>query len=611
MNTPINVCSALRQGSSYAKSFFHQVKALTEVGYDLNSITVVVDGDTLTDASLIEAQSDPRVRFVFEGPPPASACFMDVRSIAWARTANLALEDSLSTPSEFTLWVESDLTFPCDLIELLMEPNQDIVAPIIMLGQLFYDSWGFRDLSGRRISTLAILQSLPQGPRPLTELSSVGSCLLFRSSLLTQGVRLPSGYENGLLVGFCLAARNRGARVFCRHDVAIVHPTSLWASQVYRVTFCRVGNEKVWQELAPRAGNILAGPYFDFVIPEALETLRSNQSPVAAGRSITFATNTRREIAILIGEGETRPPLPDGFGIIAPPQPMSVPASLQGPLKEDPVRSSTEELASQSNARPKRCGFWKRLERSIRKRREKIQAAWNFDSAWYLEKYPEVLEAGAEPLTHYINFGKGEGRKKNRSHEGIRTAMVRMLKTLRKNSLTTDPEITLKKIEGAFWLFALKHTSKHLEGLAKISSRNRHYEFRLSEAFNNEKDIRILLKLPLGMQRISISFEDRYNVKKTVVSKFAKVSNAKRSSQDPKISLNYDRFVDLSAKPARATIWRQMETRFRNKRNKIVLLLMTKAKKEVLGGEKKSLACPLDLNRQANDIFQEIKRTYK
>ena len=62
---------------------------------------------------------------------------MGERSITWARAGNLALEGLLSTPSEFTHWVESDLTFPCDLIELLMEPNQDIVAPIIMLGQLF------------------------------------------------------------------------------------------------------------------------------------------------------------------------------------------------------------------------------------------------------------------------------------------------------------------------------------------------------------------------------------------------------------------------------------------------------------------------------------------
>ena len=327
VKTPINLCSALRQGSSYARSFFHQIKALTELGYELKAITIVVDGDTLTDASLIEAQTDPRVRFVFEGPRLAPTFFMDERSISWARAVNLALEDSLSTPSKFTLWVESDLTFPCDLIELLMEPNQDIVAPIVFLGQNFYDKWGFRDLSGRRIITLAELRALPRGPGPLTELSSVGSCLLFRSSLLTQGVRLPTGYENGLLVGFCLAARTKGARVFCRYDVAIVHPTSLWASQVYRITFCRLGNEKAWQELAPANGLIVAGQYFDFVIPAALRLLETANQTGATSRSITFATNARREIAVLIGEGASLPPLPDGFGVIAPPQPMRVPAS--------------------------------------------------------------------------------------------------------------------------------------------------------------------------------------------------------------------------------------------------------------------------------------------
>jgi hypothetical protein len=326
MKTPINLCSALRQGSSYSRSFFHQVKALTELGYELKAITIVVDGETLTDASLIEAQTDPRVRFVFEGPRPAPTCFMDERSIAWARAGNLALEGSLPTPSEFTLWVESDLTFPCDLIELLMEPNQDIVAPIVMLGQIFYDSWGFRDLSGQRISTLAKLQALPQGPGPLTELSSVGSCLLFRSSLLTQGVRLPSGYENGLLAGFCLAARTKGARIFCRHDVAILHPTSLWASQLYPITFCRLGNEKAWLELSPASGHKVPGPYFDFVIPAALQMLGRAHRPVAGGRCITFATNARREIAVLIGDSAALPPLPDGFGVIAPPQPIRVPA---------------------------------------------------------------------------------------------------------------------------------------------------------------------------------------------------------------------------------------------------------------------------------------------
>ena len=323
MKTRVNICGALRQGSSYAGAFFHQVKALSEKGYLLGAVTVTVDGETLTDATLLAAQSDPRICFVFEGPMGAATNFMHERSVAWSRACNLALEQSLKTPSEFTLWIESDLSFPCDLIELLMEPNQDIVAPIVMLGEHFYDSWGFRDVAGRRINTLTRLQALRRGPGPLTELSSVGSCLLFRTSLLDKGIRIPAGYENGLLVGFCLAARAAGGRVFCRHDVTVVHPTTLWAEQVYRVTSCRAGDADHWRELAPPDGAVVAGPYFDFVIPEAARLLaEASVRTRTAATSLAYATNARREIAVMLGDGEALPPAPQGFGAPTAPRPM-------------------------------------------------------------------------------------------------------------------------------------------------------------------------------------------------------------------------------------------------------------------------------------------------
>lgn len=333
--TSVNLCAALRQGSAYTKSFFCQIESLTGKNYVLKSITIVLDGETLTDAFLFKIRDDPRVRFVFEGAPATSSCFMSERSIAWARVANLALEESLLIQSEFTLWVESDLSFPCDLIELLLEPNVDIVAPIIMLGSFFYDSWGFRDLSGRRIGSIRELQALPQGPGPLTELSSVGSCLLFRSSLLAQGIRLPSGYENGLLVGFCLAARALGARVFCRNDVAVVHPTSLWASQVYRIISLRLGSKEAWKELAPASGAIVAGPYFDFVTPTALQLLKESKCRTTKDCFITFATNAKREVAVLVSKSDACPPLPNGFGVLAPRQPLPISPTRWGRFFSD------------------------------------------------------------------------------------------------------------------------------------------------------------------------------------------------------------------------------------------------------------------------------------
>ena len=136
---------------------------------------------------------------------------------------------------------------------------------------------------------------------------------------------MPAEYENGLLVGFCLAARQRGARIFCRHDVAIVHPTSLWAEQVYRVTSCRSGDSQSWRELAQTVGTVVAGPYFDFVIPEAVRILATSSNALAGTTTVAFASNPRREIVILLGDGNSLPPAPEGFGAVALSQPMPIP----------------------------------------------------------------------------------------------------------------------------------------------------------------------------------------------------------------------------------------------------------------------------------------------
>jgi hypothetical protein len=143
---------------------------------------------------------------------------------------------------------------------------------------------------------------------------------------------MPPGYEDGLLVGFCLAARINGARVFCRHDVTIVHPTSLWAAQVYRVTSCRTGGAHGWKEIAPADGVIVAGPYFDFVIPEAVRLQDAAGPAEKMASSVAFASNTRREIAILLGNGHDLPPPPDGFGAATTPQAMpETPAEASPP----------------------------------------------------------------------------------------------------------------------------------------------------------------------------------------------------------------------------------------------------------------------------------------
>jgi len=61
--------------------------------------------------------------------------------------------------------------------------------------------------------------------------------------------------------------------------------------------------------------------------------------------------------------------------------------------------------------------FWRRLERSIRKRRKRWIGRIGFDQDWYLKEYPEVGTSGIEPLDHYIQFGFREGRWKSKRHK--------------------------------------------------------------------------------------------------------------------------------------------------------------------------------------------------
>jgi len=97
-----------------------------------------------------------------------------------------------------------------------------------------------------------------------------------------------------------------------------------------------------------------------------------------------------------------------------------VPAPLSWPFLLFKARSIQRPLwfprVRTNQVRPK-PGFWRRLERSIRKRRKKWMAAWGFDAQWYLENNPDVRAAGLNPLAHYLQFGLREGRKKNASDQ--------------------------------------------------------------------------------------------------------------------------------------------------------------------------------------------------
>jgi glycosyltransferase involved in cell wall biosynthesis len=82
----------------------------------------------------------------------------------------------------------------------------------------------------------------------------------------------------------------------------------------------------------------------------------------------------------------------------------------------EPVWLNKEERSRKATKRP---GFWRRLERSIRKRRKRWIAGIGFDRDWYLEFYADVTRAGLDPLDHFIEFGQKEGRYKNHKQQAV------------------------------------------------------------------------------------------------------------------------------------------------------------------------------------------------
>ncbi len=233
MPTRVGVCSLFRNSERtlgyYRALLEHQLLDDVELVYSF------VEGDSIdrTPAMLRAwAAQDPRV--MLQTLPVEPVADFEDRVRKWALLGNAALEGALAQDVDHVLWCESDLALPPDLVTQLVQDRVDVVAPGIWLGGYFYDTWGFRGLDGRRFDNLP-----PHHPQwqshGLFEVATAGSVVLFRRAVFDAGVRFRGEYENGLLVGACQDARERGFRVFADSRIAVVHPTTLWRAQQYRL----------------------------------------------------------------------------------------------------------------------------------------------------------------------------------------------------------------------------------------------------------------------------------------------------------------------------------------------------------------------------------------
>lgn len=230
----VAICSLVRDGMEYLPSYRRQLESLHLAEGDTWRL-YILEGDSRDgsrDFLLRWAAEDPRVRVGQEHVGDASE--QEDRAARWARVGN-ACFDLIPADSTHThvLWLEADLCFPPELLGRLLSREVDIVAPMIYLGGVFYDTWGFRDLQGRKWTNAAPFHPRYR-PFSLLEMGSVGSCVLFIRAVLDAGVRFKGSYEQGLLVGMCQDARALGYRVWADTATAILHPAAAWEAQMWR-----------------------------------------------------------------------------------------------------------------------------------------------------------------------------------------------------------------------------------------------------------------------------------------------------------------------------------------------------------------------------------------
>jgi len=237
----VNIISNIFQDSIYIESFFSQLNNLHTENYEIGKVYLSVDGSEISNEKFEKLIDDSPHKFEIKFDPQMNInpFRMEERARKWVHIFNQNIKNSLNNYSDFTIILEADLAYPSDVIDLLIESNEDIVAPIPILGNNFYDSWGFRKLDGEKIYDLKefnqnMFVSI-YDKKNLFELSSVGSFFCVKSEFLRKGIRLPPTYEYGHLVGFCFLIKKFGGKVFCRTDVSILHPTSYWKNQLWDV----------------------------------------------------------------------------------------------------------------------------------------------------------------------------------------------------------------------------------------------------------------------------------------------------------------------------------------------------------------------------------------
>jgi hypothetical protein len=228
----VAIGSAFRNSPNWhVERYFTQVyqyeKRLLSQGWSCR--VIAVEGDSHTDEtrrSIIKWAGIYDIELsltrVNHGGPEFGSVETLERFIALSKVGNGILEQ-VEVRDDIVVYVESDLLWsPDTLLRLgsqVLEKDLDVVSPLVFAGQHFYDVWGFRGLDNARFAPFPPYHSM-LNLDGLTEVSSVGSCLVMRAQVANDCRMI----DNECLVGFCKDARNKGYKIWVDARERINHP---------------------------------------------------------------------------------------------------------------------------------------------------------------------------------------------------------------------------------------------------------------------------------------------------------------------------------------------------------------------------------------------------
>ena len=329
--------------------------------------------------------------------------------------------------------------------------------------------------------------------------------------------------ELGLRVGYLLAYRSPdevAASLKKRDDFSIEYGENLWAS--YQMDVLRHLNSKKW--LVIKYENLLKKPrrelrrVAEFLgaewHPEDSKSLEYQKRFLDSSlRHHRKQTRTKERFRFIR-------PLILGMELLARTSNSvcrwSVRAAAElvfNQMRNDPVFSILEKRITWSS-RLSRPGFWRRLERSSRKRRKKWINRIGFDQDWYLKEYPNVKEAGMDPLSHFIEFGQKEGRHKNAKQQEVHGKASAAFNINRQKDLASSNNILKQEkiFDENFYLEKYPDVKETKMKAWDHFVRHGHHEGRLVHKIDfslitSEVSLSVIIPTCNGQQKISRTIE--------------------------------------------------------------------------------------------------------